>query len=593
MLSRYSKEMFNIKESLRGIVKAINSVINVDVTIIDSDFNRLAATGEYLEDVGCKVDTNSVFSYALNLGQAFIIENPREHEACIHCKDKLNCKEYAQVCCPIEVGDDVVGVIGLIAFNQIKREAILSNRENLMEFLKRMAELIAVKVVEELQKETLEMQSRELEILLDSMENAVFSLRENRIVRHANAKARELLDLESGTQLNGNSHLLSESELDDLFKSKTPGHGQIKMQSGNKSIRLLYNSQPVICDSKVCEVVITCTNVKTLLHTFHDVVGYGSIIGFKDIIGKNQGFLSTIDFARRAASSVSTVLIQGESGTGKELFARSMHFESKRSSEPFITVNCAAIPDNLLESELFGYEEGSFTGALKGGKIGKFEMANKGTIFLDEIGDMPLHLQAKLLRVLQESSVERIGGLSVVPIDVRIVAATNKNLEKLVEEGAFREDLFYRLNVIPIQIPSLRERKDDLEMLIDVFLKKSSEMLEKTVVRVDDSVLKTFEKYHWPGNVRELQNTVEFAVNMCESGIIKQTDLPTRFKRIIQEDIQYDSEILPIKELEKNAIKMALSKFGTDKVGIDKTVKALGLSRATLYRKLKSYEIEI
>jgi len=585
--------MLRIKDTLSGIVKAINSVINVDVTIIDSDFNRLAATGEYLGDVGCKVDASSVFSYALNLGQAFIIENPREHDACILCKDKVTCREFAQVCCPIEVGDHIVGVIGLIAFDQEKKEAILSNRDNLLEFLKRMAELIAVKVVEESQRETLEMQSRELEILLDSMDNAVFSLDENYLIRHANAKAREFFQFESGSKLEPMKELLSEAELNQLFNTKESIHGQMKLQNNDKSIRLLYHSQPVVCDGKVCEVVLTCTNVQTLLHTFHDVVGYGSVIGFKDIIGQNKDFLATIDFARRAASSVSTVLIQGESGTGKELFARSMHFESKRSTEPFVAVNCAAIPDNLLESELFGYEEGSFTGALKGGKIGKFEMANKGTIFLDEIGDMPLHLQAKLLRVLQESAVERIGGLSPTKIDVRIIAATNKNLDKLVEEGAFREDLFYRLNVIPILIPSLRERKDDLAYLVDVFLRKSSEMLEKTIVRVDESVLTIFERYNWPGNVRELQNTVEFAVNMCETGVIDKDDLPTRFKNINEIESRYDVSIVPIKELERSAIQNALDYYGKDKKGIDNTVKALGLSRATLYRKIKSYGIEV
>jgi len=585
--------MQRITDTLSGIVKAINSVIKVDVTIIDSDFNRLAATGEYLGDVGCKVDASSVFSYAINLGQAFIIENPREHEACVKCNQKKGCQEFAQVCCPIEVGDEIVGVIGLIAFNTEMRKAILSNRENLLEFLKRMAELIAVKVVEESQRETLEMQSKELEVLLDSMENAVFSLDSDFTVRHANAKARDLLHLESGTKVQHILNFLSETELSQLFNEKQSIQGQMQIQNGDKSMRLLYQSQPVICDEQICEVVLTCTNIQTLLHTFHDVVGYGSIIGFSDIIGHNKDFLSTIEFARRAAMSVSTVLIQGESGTGKELFARSMHFESKRSAEPFIAVNCAAIPDNLLESELFGYEEGAFTGALKGGKIGKFEMASKGTIFLDEIGDMPIHLQVKLLRVLQENMVERIGGRAPVPIDVRIVAATNKDLESLVKEGAFREDLFYRLNVIPIRIPPLRERKDDLEFLTEVFIKKSSKMLEKTIVRADKDVMKAFEVYNWPGNVRELQNTVEFAVNMCESGVITCDDLPARFRELDPRNSRYDQKIIPIKDLEKEAIRYALDHFGRDKDGINEVVKSLGLSRATLYRKIKLYELEL
>jgi len=592
-VSKYCEEMLRIKETLTGIVKAINSVINVDVTIIDNEFNRLAATGEYLGDVGCKVDASSVFSYALNLGRAFIIENPREHEACVMCNHKENCREFAQVCCPIEVGTEIVGVIGLIAFDLEKKEAILSNRENLFNFLKRMAELIAVKVIEESQKQTLEMQSRELEILLDSMENAVFSLDENFIVRHANATARNLLNLECSKSAEHLKEYMQSEDVEALFFSKTPRNGQMQLEKKGKGIRLLFHSQPVICEDRICEIVMTCTNVQTLLHTFKDVVGYGSVIGFDDIIGTNPDLLKTIDFARRASSSVSTVLIQGESGTGKELFARAMHFESKRSNEPFIAVNCAAIPDNLLESELFGYEEGAFTGALKGGKIGKFEMADKGTIFLDEIGDMALHLQAKLLRVLQEGTVERIGSRGPVPINVRVVSASNKDLEKLVEEGAFRKDLFYRLNVIPIRIPPLRDRKDDLETLVDIFLRKSGEMLEKTMIRVEEEVLEAFRVYDWPGNVRELQNTVEFSVNMNESGIISMADLPVRFRAAPPKNDCMNRDILSIKDLEKKAIQDALCYFGKDKDGLEAAVKALGLSRATLYRKIKAYNIDL
>ncbi len=592
-MPKYQKEMQRIRETLDGIVKAINSVIKVDVTIIDSAFNRLAATGEYHEDVGCKVDENSVFSYALNLGQAFIIENPRKHEACSKCKHMSDCKEYAQVCCPIEVKGEIAGVIGLIAFNAQKREELLHNRENLMLFLRRMAELIAVKVLEESQKETLEMQSRELEILLDKMENAVFSLAPDFTVRHANSKARNLLNLEIGKPVSHLAEYMKDEDIADLFRTREATSGQMQIRDRKRSTRLLFSAQPVVCGETLCEVVITCTNVQTLLHTFHDVLGYGTMIGFDDIIGNNLALKETIALAKRASKSISTVLVHGESGTGKELFARSMHFEGRRAEEPFIAVNCAAIPDNLLESELFGYEEGSFTGALKGGKIGKFEMANKGTIFLDEIGDMPLHLQAKLLRVLQESAVERIGGHAPVPVDVRIIAATNRNLEAMVEEGAFREDLYYRLNVIPIRIPPLRERKDDLSLLVSIFLRKSGEMLQKTMVRVDDSVLNAFESYGWPGNVRELQNTVEFAVNMNETGVISMADLPVRFRERVAVSDCEGKEIKSIKALEKFEIEKALKKFGTDKAGIDKSIEALGLSRATLYRKIKTYEIEV
>lgn len=202
-----------------------------------------------------------------------------------------------------------------------------------------------------------------------------------------------------------------------------------------------------------------------------------------------------------ASRSTSTILITGESGTGKELFARSIHNHSDRVDNPFVTVNCAAIPDNLLESELFGYEEGSFTGAKKGGKLGKFELADKGTIFLDEIGDMSLHLQAKLLRVLQERELDKIGGKSNIFIDVRIIAATNKNLETMVKNGSFREDLYYRLNVIPIKLPSLRERRGDIPLLINYMIDEYSHKLEKEILGIDENAKQLLINYSWPGNI--------------------------------------------------------------------------------------------
>ena len=271
---------------------------------------------------------------------------------------------------------------------------------------------------------------------------------------------------------------------------------------------------------------------------------------------------------------------------------RAVHFHSNRAKGPFIPINCAAIPEQLLESELFGYEDGAFTGARRGGKAGKFELANKGTIFLDEIGDMPIHLQTKLLRVLQEYVIEKIGGKESIPIDVRIIAATNKDLEKKVLEGEFRQDLFYRLNVIPLNIPPLRDRKDDIVILVDYLLDKCNSKLEKHINKIDDASLEVFMNYQWPGNVRELENTIEYAVNMCGSSVIRCMDLPNRLKA--SENILKSNEnvgIIPIKDLEKREIEKALEYFGHSKQAITKAAEALELSRATLYRKLKEYGI--
>lgn len=225
--------------------------------------------------------------------------------------------------------------------------------------------------------------------------------------------------------------------------------------------------------------------------------------------------------AKLAASSVSTVLLNGESGTGKELFAQAIHNASSRRRGPFIAINCGALPRDLIESELFGYDEGAFTGARKGGQLGKFEFANGGTIFLDEIGDMPLETQVKLLRVLQERQITRLGGHKAIPVDIRVIAATNRNLEQLVEQGNFRSDLFYRLNVMSITIPPLRERAEDTVLLTQNMLRKISKKLNKKIVRISTGFFQSIRNYSWPGNVRQLENVLERCINLVDDGVLR------------------------------------------------------------------------
>ena len=257
-----------------------------------------------------------------------------------------------------------------------------------------------------------------------------------------------------------------------------------------------------------------------------------------------------------------------------------------------MAVNCAAIPDNLLESELFGYEEGAFTGAKKGGKLGKFEIAHKGTIFLDEIGDMSLHLQGKLLRVLQERELDKIGGKSNIFIDVRVIAATNKNLEELVKSGKFREDLYYRLKVIPITLPALRERRDDIPLLIDYTIKEYSHKLNKDVIGMEENAKKTLVDYSWPGNVRELQNIIEYSINMSTSSLLTLDDIPNNIiSKYYDEESHTEKDIRTLEDLEKREIIKALNKYKNYKKDKELVAKALGISRATLYRKLEKYNL--
>ncbi|NPV91182.1 MAG: sigma-54-dependent Fis family transcriptional regulator [Firmicutes bacterium] len=310
-----------------------------------------------------------------------------------------------------------------------------------------------------------------------------------------------------------------------------------------------------------------------------------------DLVGDSEVMVEFKRFARRAALSRSTVLITGESGTGKEVVAHAIHRDSHRQQGPFIKVNCAAIPEPLLESELFGYEEGAFTGAKKRGKPGKFELAHQGTIFLDEIGDMPPAMQAKLLRVLQEREFERLGGTETIRVDTRVIAATNRKLLKLVQAGQFREDLYYRLNVISLEVPPLRERMEDLEMLIDYILQRLNQEIGATVSEVSPEVLDVFHRHDWPGNIRELENVLERCLNTVDGHIIRLKHLPTHLRKLSRgtppaADANPSGRTLA--EMEKWMIFEALRNAQGNK---SVACKVLNIPRSVLYRKLHKYGI--
>ncbi|NFN88301.1 AAA family ATPase [Clostridium sporogenes] len=313
---------------------------------------------------------------------------------------------------------------------------------------------------------------------------------------------------------------------------------------------------------------------------------------FKDIVGDSYENKKSKSLAKRSANANSNVLIVGESGTGKELYAHSIHNASNRKFGPFIKINCGAIPAELLESELFGYEDGAFTGAKKGGKKGKFELANGGTIFLDEIGDMPMSMQVKLLRVIQEREVEKIGGNILKKIDVRIIAATNKNLEELVGKSKFRRDLYYRLNVIKINVPPLRERKEDVLLISEFLMKKVSRRLSIGIKGISKEAKECLCNYSWPGNVRELENVIErSAILLDEDCIIRTKHLPKEILKspivkVSVEQSKYLKDI--ISEVEKEVICNCLQENKGNK---NKTSKILGISRANLYKKISEYNI--
>jgi len=317
---------------------------------------------------------------------------------------------------------------------------------------------------------------------------------------------------------------------------------------------------------------------------------------FNEIVAKSRIIKEALLIAEKASKTSSTVLLRGESGTGKEMVAKAIHKGSSRSHAPFITVNCGAIPGTLLESELFGHEQGAFTGALKR-KLGKFEQADGGTIFLDEVGDMPNEMQVKLLRVLQERKFERVGGNETIHCDVRIIAATHKNLEEAIEIGTFREDLYYRLNVIPIYLPSLKKRREDIPILIEHFVKKTNSRIGTNIKGFSEEASDCFYNYHWPGNVRELENLIERMMVLCDGNYIELKDLPSHISNLYQVreggggqslvNLTENGEIATLEEYEREILRCALKRFGS----FNATGKALGINHKTVAFKARKYNI--
>ena len=390
----------------------------------------------------------------------------------------------------------------------------------------------------------------------------------------------------------------------DVLKTGLPVHGYIHDLNGHE---IIASRIPIIQGGKIVGALgkIVFKNVDELYALTKKVNSLRSELDYykKDVLeknrsarellkGKNPQMNSLVHTALRVAKSESTVLLRGENGTGKELFAQLLHNESSRGQSPFIKVNCAAIPGNLLESELFGYDEGAFTGARKGGKLGKFELADGGTLFLDEIGDMEMAMQVKLLRVIQEREIERLGGNKLRNVDVRLVAATNRDLEAMIRNKQFREDLYYRLNVVTLTIPPLRERKDDIEGLIGTFLKKFNLQFLQSVTGITEEALNVLMKHRWPGNIRELENIIERAFNLLDGTEVQLKHLPN-YLRILA-DGHNEGPFLEgsledtLNRVEKETLVYALDVANGNKV---QAAKALGLSRSGLYKKLIKHQL--
>ena len=594
-----SKNQLDVQQ----VAEAIASVLTVEVTIADERLRRIAGTGRYAGKIGDRLVKDSAFAAVLREGRGFIIANPREHEVCNTCEGKQSCEERAEVCCPIMLDGQVIGVIALIACDETQYRILLANPEGLFDFLQRMADLLAGKIAGRERLEQLHAIQQQLTTLFDTVQEGIIAVDRNGRIVNINAAAAKMLQVAQKSVMGKElACLLSGLPLAD---SLSTGHDVFNREAFRliRGQRVYYVAtvKTWLGGTEVWGAVVTLREMAEVKKIVSNLSTQEHCFSFEMILGDSPALARAKQEAAQAATGSVTVLILGESGTGKELFARAIHSASSRSSGPFISINCGAIPDALLESELFGYEKGAFTGASTSGKPGKFELANKGTVFLDEIGDMPLHLQVKLLRVLQDKTFERIGGTQSIRGDIRIIAATNVDLEEMILRKEFREDLYFRLSVIPLPIPSLRQRGSDVEVLLQSTLRRFNRLLMKEVQGFAPDALTILTHYPWPGNVRELENAVEYAVNMAHGSFIESGDLPPRvllrgnpsghvgIPGMGQHAI--GSLKAQTDQAQRQILTACLSKTGTTLEGKRKAADMLGISESTLYRRLRELGI--
>ncbi|MEL7564368.1 MAG: sigma-54-dependent Fis family transcriptional regulator [Dehalobacterium sp.] len=440
------------------------------------------------------------------------------------------------------------------------------------------------------QKRKLKLANEHLKAVINSISDGVIALNRNGTITAANAKIQKLFHFDKSQLIGVRAKevfgekipLLDVFETGkDYFEREDAFTVQHRMVPCITTARQIRNEK-----GQVVGVVGVLKEKQRMHNMINHFIGAKANFTFKDIIGKSIQLERSLSLAKTVSDTDTRVVLEGESGTGKELFAQSIHNASNRKSGPFIGVNCSAVPRELIESELFGYCEGAFTGARKGGKPGKFELANGGTLFLDEVGSMPLEMQAKLLRALQQNEIIRVGGIETIPVDIRIIAASNQPLDQMVAEGLFREDLFYRIGVVVIKIPSLRERTGDVPVLFSYLLNKICTKMGYEVNQVSNSLMDALNSYEWPGNVRQLENYVERAVVLAGGAMLTEEHFP---KKVFENrTVRPSTAMIGLAQMEKETIEKALTMY---KGNISQTAKKLGITRNTLYNKLREYDI--
>lgn len=591
-----------LQDEISKYTDAIAGITGTDVEIIDNNLVRIAGTGRYRYMLNQDVSSNGhIYRHVLQVQKTILIEDPKENSLCQLCQNRLTCTEELDLNAPIFLNNQVIGVIGIICSNREQKMFLMKQKQAFITFIEQFSEMISSRIFECLERLREQERFGTFRNLIDVMDRGVIAIDSQNKIWHANLSALRFFDCE----------LIGQSLDIDMT-------GDILY--GDEEAWLILNQQRyhVLCKKITFSSV---DNDQLTMVIFHDARDYMTQMNtlsvdenpHSPLIGNSQNMLQLKSMLSKVAVSHASVLITGESGSGKEVVAYTIHQQSLRTKQPFITINCAAIPEQLLESELFGYVRGAFSGADPKGRIGKFELAHGGSLFLDEIGDMPLHLQAKLLRVLQEKSITRVGSNNMINIDVRIIAATNKDLREMVNKGQFREDLFYRLNVVPIHTPALRDHREDIAELAQFFADDLALTYQRPATKIPNSIINYLYSYDWPGNIRELRNVIEYMYVMQGDTVdLNLSHLPpylletphsdplekektNSIYTAAKTDNKDKNQPLNAQEFlktqnqtsEYQTIMNILEKTGTTLEGKKKAAEILGISIATLYRKIK------
>lgn len=580
--------LMQIQPTIQRFARMLASVLQLEVEIVDENLCRVAGTGAYGKFLGRQLSGNSrLLRHVLETKTEKVVTQSRFDPLCEGCDSKENCREKAFLGTPVILQDRCVGVISLIAVTHEQQEHISDNLREFSDYVRHISTIFVSKLLED--QGPRDNISKIFATMIDNMDQGVLVVDDENRVQFVNQTALKTLGVVQNNII-GKPIRFRPLTFESNF---THGHMQHIVSWDDKSeliIGQLHNIQ----------------GRQLFLMAFHQSHTSFSVANAPDephieqLVGECRVMRQLKRLISRIAPSPSSVMVVGESGTGKEVVARAIHKLSGRRNKPFIAINCAAIPEQLLESELFGYVKGAFTGASANGKTGLIQAANTGTLFLDEIGDMPLMLQAKLLRAIEAREILPIGASSPIQVDIRIISATNQNLAQFIAEGKFREDLFYRLNVIPITLPPLRERQEDIELLVHYFLHLHTRRLGSVYPGIAPDVVEILRKHRWPGNLRELSNLMEYLVNVVPSGeVIDSTLLPPNLLNngtTEQSDVTEVSEAhlslddaggTALEEMEKQMIREALSRHNSKKQVADE----LGIGIATLYRKIKKYEL--